>query len=210
MVEDGPMKRPAPKSRRRAGEIDGKASLVVMGCKIRSIRIKRGLSLSQVSRGTKLSMSILSQIENDKIVPKLSTLCALSEFYSVRISNLLSNYGVTGATFYKGKQRSEIINVALEPGRICLGRHIGEELITESHLITHIAKRRIVSSTYKKKIELIYVLEGNVTYEIAGKSYKMSAGDSIIYHGGQREDIYVAEIVPVRLIKITSALRESQ
>ena len=187
--------------------VDLEAPAISIGRKIRSRRLKRELTLSQVSRETNLSASILSQIENEKTLPTLSTLSRLSDVYGVNISDILSVCNKNEAIFYKGKKPGEIKNVALETGILLLARHVGEKFLTESYLINHIYKRDIISSRYINTLEFIYVIEGSIIYRRENSSVMMSRGDSVLIHNQDGLDVYTVDQVPARIIKVVSSLR---
>lgn len=210
MLQEEPVETAFPKLGRRTRGVKPNSPPIAVGRKIRSIRLKKELSLSQVAKATNLSVSMLSQIENEKVIPKLSTLLRISEVYSVRLSDILDGCGKKEVHFYRGQQRDKINNIALQPAKILLGRHVGKDFLTESYLITHIFKEKIISANYRNMTELIYMLEGNITYEHGGDKFPMSCGDSILIHGRDGRETYSVDRVPVRFIKIISTLRQSQ
>ncbi len=60
-----------------------------IGPKIREIRLKKGLKLKDVARETGLSVSLISQVENNNTSPSLSTLIKLSNFLGMDAGYIL-------------------------------------------------------------------------------------------------------------------------
>lgn len=187
--------------------VDLRASPISIGRKIRSLRLKRELTLSQVSRETNVSASLLSQIENEKTLPTLSTLSRLSDIYGVNISDIVSVYDKNKAIFRKGRRGGEVERIALEPGRILLGKHVDGRFLTESYMINHIFKEKIVSDKYRNVIKLLHIIDGSITYKHNNIDFSMSSGDSMLVHLEYGQEVYTVDKVPARFIKIISACR---
>lgn len=59
-----------------------------IGSKFREFRLARSLTQSSVAREMGFSISLLSQIENNKISPPIGTLSRLARFFNVKLSEL--------------------------------------------------------------------------------------------------------------------------
>ena len=58
-----------------------------IGERIRSLREKEGLTIQQLGQRTSLSTSLISQVENGKISPSLSTLLTIAGYFRTPIRN---------------------------------------------------------------------------------------------------------------------------
>lgn len=65
---------------------------VVIGRRIRTFRKTRGLTLKQIARRTKLSISVLSQIERASSSASVSSLFKIATALDVRLAHLFSGY----------------------------------------------------------------------------------------------------------------------
>ena len=63
-----------------------------LGAQLRAIRKKRNLTGRNVGEKTKLSTSLLSQIENNRISPSLDTLLKLLDVYGITPKEFFKNY----------------------------------------------------------------------------------------------------------------------
>lgn len=59
-----------------------------IGSKFKEFRLSRSLTQSSVAREMGFSISLLSQIENNKISPPIGTLSKLAQFFNVKLSEL--------------------------------------------------------------------------------------------------------------------------
>ena len=66
-------------------------SKIDIGPKIRAVRLQRGLKIKDVANETGLSISLISQIENNNSSPSLSTLIKLANFLGKEASFFLEN-----------------------------------------------------------------------------------------------------------------------
>jgi len=64
-----------------------------LGSRLKEIRVKTGLSLREIARQLKVSPSFVSQIENGKSQPSVSTLYEMAKLLSVPVDVLFQNSG---------------------------------------------------------------------------------------------------------------------
>ena len=69
---------------------------MLLGQRIRELRKRKGETLKETSKGTKLSVSYLSDIERGRTNPSLQTLETLSNHFEITIADLLSGVEFAG------------------------------------------------------------------------------------------------------------------
>lgn len=57
-----------------------------------TLREKQNLTIKELSLKTDISKTTLSNIENNKVVPRLGTLLKLVKFYNITLEELFENY----------------------------------------------------------------------------------------------------------------------
>ena len=78
------------------------------------LRKKQNLTIKEISQKTGISETTLSNIENNKVIPRLRTLLKLVKFYNITFKELFENYqafspiSLTNLLFLTLKQ--EIVN----------------------------------------------------------------------------------------------------
>jgi len=149
---------------------------------LRKLRKSANLTLAEVAEGVDISQSFLSLVENEKSDITIGRLTRLVQFFGVSITDLLPETAASDVDVTRkddrGRLRSpaegiEIFMLAPTKGRTLMpmllefepgarrsehGRHAGEEFV--------------------------YVVEGELTLEVAGSdTHVLRAGDSAIYSG---------------------------
>ena len=56
------------------------------------LRKKQNLTIKEISQKTGISETTLSNIENNKVIPRLRTLLKLVKFYNITFKELFENY----------------------------------------------------------------------------------------------------------------------
>jgi transcriptional regulator with XRE-family HTH domain len=147
--------------------------------RIRELRRDRGMTLTQVSERSGLSVAMLSQVERGLTDPSLESLRRLAETLDVPLFDLFraeDNEQVAvirrdqrrlvssphGQIVYSQASRSggklEVLEAVLEPGAV-----------SSSEPRTHTSE------------ECVLVLEGQLVVEVSGVSHALSAGDSCYF-----------------------------
>ena len=56
------------------------------------LRERQNLTIKELSLKTGISKTTLSNIENDKVIPRMGTLLKLVRFYNITLTELFENY----------------------------------------------------------------------------------------------------------------------
>ena len=64
---------------------------IILGLKVRQLRLEKGLSFSELSKKSGLSLSYLNEIEKGKKYPKLEKIEILAKSFGVKIERLMSD-----------------------------------------------------------------------------------------------------------------------
>jgi transcriptional regulator with XRE-family HTH domain len=154
----------------------------LLGKGIRAERISRGLTLSQLGELTGLSVSALSQIENDVYDPSIGSLRRVARALDVPIFRFLADGEDTDPVVRRDQRRKlifaksaityealtpgtpatlEMFNIKLDPG----GTSAAEPFSHPSD-------------------ECLLVLQGELTVEMNGETYQLAPGDSMYIQRG--------------------------
>jgi transcriptional regulator with XRE-family HTH domain len=151
-----------------------------VGSQLRALRQKRGLSLRTLAELCDLSPNTISLIERGESSPSVSTLHRLSTALSVHITAFFEGQAEpVQAVLTRAAERPRSGNalVLLES----LGTGLEEQSL-EPFLVTmkpgaDSGQPTIVHSGQ----EMVYCLEGEVEYEVAGRPYRLEAGDTLLF-----------------------------
>jgi transcriptional regulator with XRE-family HTH domain len=79
-----------------------------LGRRIRELRLSRGFSLKQLAAGAGVSASLVSQIENDRVDPSLSTLRKIALTMGVPVFALIAESAPDEASFVPRSKRRRV------------------------------------------------------------------------------------------------------
>lgn len=186
---------------------------VAIGREVRTFRGKLGITASDLARSANLSLSMLSKIENGVTSASLTTLQQLSKALGVPVT----------ALFRRFEERRDAVFVSSGNGLVIERRgtraghqyqllgHTGGatgSVVVEPYLITLSEKSDVFPLFQHAGLELIYVLEGEVTYRHAGKLYPMKHGDSLFFDADAPHGPEELTKLPIRFLSIICYARE--
>jgi transcriptional regulator with XRE-family HTH domain len=154
-------------------------SLVAVARCIKERRLALNLTLEQVALRTGLTRSVLSKVENFRVMPSLPALAKIAEALETTISELTRGVGEPSeiSVVLKGQ------GVHLERDQPSTG--IAYELLThnsagamESLLISIPDASRREEPTFHEGEEFLYVVKGQVRLQYDDQSFDLSEGDS--------------------------------
>jgi len=171
----------------QATEIDDtsvKALEVAIGRQVRILRKRLNLTVANVAKQAKLSSGMLSKIENGLTSPSLATLNALANALHVPVTSLFRGHEEQrDVTYIKNGEGLPIERRGSGAGHQyqLLGHTIGKPYTIEPYVITISDKSEVFPVFQHAGMELIYMLEGKVTYRHANKTYTLEPGDTLFF-----------------------------
>jgi quercetin dioxygenase-like cupin family protein len=156
-----------------------------IGERVRQLREARQLSIETLSQLTGFEVPLLAGIESGAVQPQLGTVIKLSKALDSAFGRLVSGVGdrvysitrraeqraVSRSTSHQGKQHLYTYK-SLAPE--VQGRHM-------EALIVCLGENPQRESSVHDGEEFIYVLEGEVLFQIADESFTLAPGDSVYY-----------------------------
>ena len=179
-----------------------------VGQRLRDLRQHRGLTQRALARACDLSANAIGLIERGETSPSVSTLHRLALALEVPIAELFVEAGEQTVVFTKGSQRSraqrdqiQMENLAeglsgqcMEPFLVTLQPGAG----TGADPVTHLGE------------EFVFCMEGAIEYRVAGQTYLLEAGDSLMFQANQPHCWCNLGAEPARLLLIFHAAEESR
>lgn len=160
----------------------------LIGEKIRTMRLRKGMGLVELGKHTGLSAALLSKIERGKLIPTLPTLLRIAMVFSVGLDHFFSDD--------RRRRLTEVIRKAERkrfperPG-VPDPAYFFESLdykSTERKLSAFYAEFEAVAAERAKPhqhngVEFIYVFSGELALKIGSDEYTLGAGDAIYFDG---------------------------
>lgn len=166
-----------------------------IGEKIRELRQQKRLTLQELSELTTLSKPLLSQIENQQVIPPLATLLKIAKGLKVDIHFFFADAG--NSQKYVLTRRENVredekvprpaVNEAVSPYTY----HSLAQGLRHKHMepfLVEFENREWDDSLFFKHEgdeEFVYVTEGELDFHYGDEVLRMRSGDSIYYDSGQ-------------------------
>lgn len=170
-----------------------------LGERIRAARTGRGASVRALAREVGVSPSLISQIENDKSRPSVSTLYAITSALGVAVEDLLGEAGpgattAAPAVTQLSPDRLRRVGPVIHPGdreQINLDSGVSWQLLgqvpghqVEFLLVTYAPGASSSSSGLQMRhpgTEYGFLISGELVLALGFEEHRLSAGDSISF-----------------------------
>lgn len=180
---------------------------VAIGRQVRELRKRQRMTGSELANQARLSVGMLSKIENGVISPSLATLQTLANALGVPLVQLFSGYEEPrGAMHVKAGTALEVERAGTRSGhQYHLLGHIGSNnsgVVVEPYLIVLDTESDRFQTFQHEGIELIYMLEGRLGYRHADQIYDLDPGDSLIFDADAPHGPEIMNDLPIRYLSI--------
>jgi transcriptional regulator with XRE-family HTH domain len=182
---------------------------MAIGRSVRAFRRQQGMTVADLAAVTGLSIGMLSKIENGITSPSLTTLQILSHAFSTPITSFFRGYEERRECQHvKAGEHLEIERRGTRAGhQYHLLGHIGSNnsgVVVEPYVITLTAESDTFPAFQHDGIELLYMLEGEVTYRHGDVLYHLEPGDSLFFDADAPHGPEVLVKLPARYLSIIS------
>ncbi len=182
---------------------------MAIGHEVRAYRKQLGITVTDLAAATGISLGMLSKIENGNISPSLTTLQSLSKALGVPLTAFFRRYEEPrNAVFVKAGEGVSIERRGTRAGhQYSLLGHIDNNssgVTVEPYLITLTAESDVFPTFQHEGMELIYMLEGEVSYRHGDRLYPMHPGDSLFFDADAPHGPEVLTKLPCRYLSIIS------
>ena len=162
--------------RHTSGRID-------LGARLKGLRIKKGVSQTELAKLIGVTPSTISQIEGDLIYPSLPALIKMAEILSVDVSSLFQDAGDSGSMVVFRESEASRIKFSDLPEK-----NVKAKLLTpidlnpkaEPYLIEIPPKKTLPSHFFIYKGEEVgYLLSGKLQMKMEKTVHDLNAGDTV-------------------------------
>lgn len=178
-----------------------------IGREVRAFRRAQGMTVADLAAATGLSIGMLSKIENGITSPSLATLQALSHAFSCPLTAFFRGYEERREVQHvKAGEHLEIERRGTRAGhQYHLLGHIGANgsgVVMEPYLITLTTQSDVFPTFQHDGIELLFMLEGEVTYRHGDRLFPLKPGDSLLFDADARHGPEVLDRLPARYLSV--------
>lgn len=179
-----------------------------IGRKLRQLRLKKKIGLVDLGRHTGLSASMLSQLENGKLIPTLPTLARIAMVFDVGVDHFFVNK--RGKYVFSVVRAQERLRFPSDPDTPrpsfffeCLAYPIQEKSIQ-----CYIAEfpRRLENEGKEHShpgAEFVHVIEGQLEIRYHDEATLLYAGDSVYFDASEEHTYRGVSKIPARALVVT-------
>ena len=178
-----------------------------IGREVRAFRRQQGMTVADLAQATGLSIGMLSKIENGLTSPSLTTLQILSHALSAPLTAFFRRYEEKREVQHvRAGEHLEIERRGTRAGhQYHLLGHIGSNtsgVVVEPYLITLTAASDVFPAFQHDGTELLYMLEGEVTYRHGEQLFHLKPGDSLLFDADARHGPEALNQLPARYLSV--------
>lgn len=178
---------------------------IAIGRQVRDFRTQLNMTVVEVAKQAGLSPGMLSKIENGNTSPSLATLRALSRALNVPVTSFFRKYEEErDVSFVRAGKGITIERRGTRAGHQyqLLGHTLGKQVSVEPYLISLTEESEVFPLFQHLGVEFIYMLEGEVVYRHAGKTYHLMPGDSLFFDADAPHGPEELLRLPIRFLSI--------
>lgn len=178
-----------------------------LGAKLRQLRLRKKIGLADLAKHTGLSASMLSQLENGKMIPTLPTLARISMVFDVSLDYFFGQK--------RGRKLFSVVHAGERmrfPERPDLPKpNYSFECLTFAapgqNFNAYLAEFPVLSSEGKEHFhdgtEFIFMLDGSLTIRFQGEAHLLAQGDSVIMDSSEPHAYSASGEKPAKAVVIT-------
>jgi transcriptional regulator with XRE-family HTH domain len=151
----------------------------IVAKKVREGRHQRGLTLTQFSENCKVSVAMLSKIENAKVSPPISTYAKISKAFGILLGELFSEDGTTPVSFVRKKERRRYTRFSGYTGESVAFRKSNKKM--EPFVFTYSPRDNHPPPYQHDNEELIFVLKGRLEFRYGERRFILKPGDCLYF-----------------------------
>ena len=183
-----------------------------IGRKLRQLRLRKKIALVDLGKHTGLSASMLSQLENGKLVPTLSTLARISMVFDVGLEHFFGERrGKKTFAVVRAGERIRFPDRADSPTPSyffeCLA-FAAQGKGLQAYLAEFPPRREDeVQEHFHEGAELVFVLEGSLGIRFEGEEHVFQTGDSVYFDSSEPHAYRGVAAESARAIVVTTPPR---
>ena len=182
---------------------------LAIGREVRAHRRQQNITVAELAQLTGISIGMVSKIENGNTSPSLSTLQTLSNALGVTLTSFFRGFEENRSAIHtKAGEGVEMERAGTRAGhQYNLLGHIGSNasgVMVEPYLITLNETSDIFPTFQHEGIEMLYMLEGEVSYRHGYNLYALKPGDSLFFDADAPHGPEILHKLPARFLSVIS------
>jgi len=180
---------------------------VAIGREVRAYRHQQDMTVAELAEKTGLSIGMLSKIENGNTSASLTTLKILADTLRVPLTSFFRRYEeAREAVHVKEGDAVETTRAGTRAGhQYHLLGHLGANntgVVIEPYVITLTTASDVFPTFQHDGVEMLYMLEGEVTYRHGDELYDLRPGDSFLFDADAPHGPEELRVLPARFLSV--------
>ena len=182
---------------------------LAIGRDVRAHRRQQNITVAELAQLTGISIGMVSKIENGNTSPSLSTLQTLSNALGVTLTSFFRRFEESRSAIHtKAGEGVEMERAGTRAGhQYNLLGHLGSNasgVMVEPYLITLNEESDIFPTFQHDGIEMLYMLEGEVSYRHGDHLYVLKSGDTLFFDADAPHGPEILHELPARYLSVIS------
>ena len=182
---------------------------LAIGREVRANRRQQNITVADLAQLTGISIGMVSKIENGNTSPSLSTLQTLSNALGVTLTSFFRRFEESRSAIHtKAGEGIEMERAGTRAGhQYNLLGHLGSNasgVMVEPYLITLNEKSDIFPTFQHDGVEMLYMLEGEVSYRHGDHLYALKPGDTLFFDADAPHGPEILQKLPALYLSIIS------
>jgi transcriptional regulator with XRE-family HTH domain len=176
-----------------------------IGAQIRLYRKLHNHTVAELAAAAGISTGMLSKIENGQISPSLTTLQILAKALNLPMTTLFTAFEEKRDCSFVSAGHGVVINrrgTKVGHRYELLGQSLGGDVVVEPYFITLTEDAVPYTAFQHEGVEFIYMLTGEVVYQHADRTYRLKAGDSLMFDSSAPHGPITLVTVPMTYLSI--------
>ncbi len=160
--------------------------LTLLGCRLREIRKKRGMTLQELGQKTGVTAGLLSKIENFRTVPSLPALVTIARALGADLGELFAGLSCDTGSQWLLIHPEEQQSVERDPEhglRYRMALELPMEAGTMQAMLVSGGEGKAREPVTTEADQLTYVLKGCFAYVIGEDTLELAPGDLLYFNG---------------------------
>lgn len=160
-----------------------------LGRVIKKIRLEQKRTIEMIAEKCGFSKSLLSKIENGKVIPAIATLAKISQALRVKISTVLEDDGGFGAIYTSAEDLAKgAIPTKAGYSMRPFATDYTDKKMQPFIVMAEKGKVKMKDLSHEGQ-ELIFVIKGAMKFKVGQEVFEMKKGDSLYFNSLEKHSI---------------------
>jgi transcriptional regulator with XRE-family HTH domain len=200
------MTHPRPRTAVRSPSAELDTTRRTIGRRIAALREERGLSVRALGEEAAVTGGFISQVENGHVMPSVASLVRIAMALGVHVGDLFEHPAARGEVRRPGERTVYRYDEHGVLDEVISDDPTGEVQVLHTRIEPNGGTGDVVF-THGTRVEVVYVLSGELELGLADKRLTLAAGDSVTFSGEIPHGVWNRSAEPAEAMWIAAPAR---